>query len=538
MKKIPLVMKVWAGSEPHDMEYISRSIPSLLASHLPENLEVIIYDDCSPNAELREFLKSIARRDARVRIIHGTENKGPNLGQQDIYRQITGEYPDAPYFVNVDDDVVYHRDWLTRLLAAQNNCRRLGLNGVFTALNMPYRKEHAVLMTEGERYLLKWKQPALNWLIPRDLYEEVGPFRDEGIAYDTVYSHWMRLRSRPVICMTPSHVQNIGLLGAYATDDTTTCRDFVGEGAGDPRLLRLGRSARFTVSRLPDKMRRALDQAATPVSPIRWGAAFVHEGKGRNGESVAMFSFDDAVRMGWDKHAAARRVIEVQQAGMPEAAAILALRTNRQGEPVWVEVRWRFAPHLRELATLGISPGMPAPETIFHALIRQLVPMHDKRVAHNKIRQENVYLSEDGADILLLWLGTEPCPGVSLANPNNAGTLAMLSGALNRWALPETREACAAQYLESLAPEVIRGQPATPAADLFSAAAVVALGLCAPITTLDQFAQIRGRWEQGVFTELDRIRDATARSVVQQCLATDPAARPAHAREAARLLGY
>lgn len=537
MRKIPLVMKVWAGSEPHDMEYISRSIPSLLASHLPENLEVIIYDDCSPNVGLREFLKAIAKRDARVRIIHGTENKGPNLGQQDIYRQIVDEYPDAPYYVNVDDDVVYHRDWLTRLLAAESNCRRLGLNGVFTALNMPYRKEHAVLMTQGERYLLKWKQPALNWLIPRDLYEDVGPFHDEGIAYDTVYSHWMRLKNHPVICMTPSHVQNIGLLGAYATDDTTTCRDFMGEGKGDSRLIRLGRSVHFTLRRLPDRLRHALDEAATPISPIRWGTEFVHEGMGHSGESVAMFSFDDAVRLGWDKHAAARRVIEVQQAGVPDAAAILALRTNRQGVPVWVEVRWRFAPNLRELATLDLPHRMPEPEAIFSALIRQLIPMHDKRVAHNKIRQDNVYLSDDGADIHLVWLGTEPCPGISFAEQDSALTVGMLSGALNRWALQETREACAARYLESVAPEVARGQPATPASDVFSAAAVVALGLCAPIKTLDQLAQIRHRWAQGVFTDLDQIKDAAARSVIKQCLATDPAMRPGNAHQAAQLLG-
>lgn len=537
MRKIPLVMKVWAGSEPHDMEYISRSIPSLLASHLPDGLEVIIYDDCSPNTGLREFLKTIANRDARVRIIHGTENKGPNLGQQDVYRQIVDEYPDAPYYVNVDDDVVYHRDWLTRLLTAQSNCRRLGLNGVFTALNMPYRKEHTVIMTQGERYLLKWKQPALNWLIPRDLYDDVGPFRDEGIAYDTVYSHWMRLKNHPVICMTPSHVQNIGLLGAYATDDTTTCRDFMGEGMGDSRLTRLGRSVHFTLRRLPDRLRRALDEAATPVSPIRWGTEFVHEGMGHNGESIAMFSFDDAVRLGWDKHAAARRVIEVQQADVPDAAAILALRTNRQGDPVWVEVRWRFAPNLRELVTLDLPYRKPEPGAIFRAIIRQLIPLHDKRVAHNKIRQDNIYLADDGADIHLVWLGTEPCPGISFAEQSSARTVEMLSGALNRWALQETREECAARYLESVAPEVARGQPATPASDVYSAAAVVALGLYTPIRTLDQLAQIRRRWEQGVFSELDPIKDATARSVIKQCLATDPAARPKNARQSAQLLG-
>ncbi len=534
MSRIPLVMKVWAGTEPHDLEYITRSIPSLLASHLPQDLEIVIYDDCSPSPDLSEFLRDIAKRDSRVRVIRGNENKGPNLGQQDIYRQIVDEYPHAPYYLNVDDDVVYHRDWLIRLLAAQDNCRRLGLNGVFTALNMPYRKEHSVLLTRGERYLLKWKQPALNWLIPRSLYEDVGPFRDEGIAYDTVYSHWMRLKNHPVICLTPSHVQNIGFLGAYATDDTTTCRDFMGEGAGDPRLVRLGRAAQFSLKRLPGTLRQMLDDAATLVAPVRWGTEFVHEGRARNGESVAVFSFDDAVRLGWDRSVAARRVADMHKAGTANAPA---LRTNRQGDPIRVEVPWHFSPNLREIASLNLPLQPPEPEILFQELIDQLLPLHDRHIAHNKIRRDNIYLTDNDGGITLAWLGTEPCPGIDFSIQDRARTLAMLSSALNRWALEATREECAARYLESLAPEVMQGHPATPASDVFSAAAVAALGMSPPIGTLGQMTEIRYRWAQGIFSELDPISHPGIRSVMQQCLENDPLKRPGNARQVAQLLG-
>lgn len=534
MKKIPLVMKVWAGAEPHDMDYITRSIPSLLASTLPETFEVVIYDDCSPSADLKHFLQAVAKRDRRVRLIHGTENKGPNLGQQDIYSQVVGEYPAAPYYVNVDDDVIYHRDWMRQLLAARHNCQTLGLNGVFTALNMPYRSAHSVLSTRGRRYLLKWKQPALNWLIPRDLYEEVGPFRDEGIAYDTVYSHWMRLRQYSVVCLTPSYVQNIGLLGAYATDDTTTSRDFVGEGGGRSVLARGYDAARYTWRRLPDVLRRQMDDAAHQVAPIRWGTEFVHEGITRDGASVAMFSFEDAVRLGWDKNTAARRVREMQQTGV---AGVVALRHNRAGLPVWVECDWAFSPNLRELGTLNLPQRIVAPETVFQALIRQLLPLHGQNVVHNKIRQDNVYLRDDDSPVRLAWLGTEPRPGVDWAGQGRPRTVEMLSGALNRWALPALREGCAARYLESQAPEVMRGEPPSPQSDLFAAAAVAALSISDPIHTLDQMEHVRGRWAAGDFSGWAALADTRTRSLMAQCLASSPQARPDDAQQVAHGLG-
>lgn len=141
-------------------------------------------------------------------------------------------YPDAQFFVNVDDDVIYNPHWFSKLLEAQKELQAFGLNGIFTALNMPWRKPFAELHTQANTYLLKWKPPALNWLIPRRVYDRVGPFVDDGIAYDTSYSHWLRLHGFPTICLTPSYVQNIGTYGAYSRDNKTTATDFVGEYGG------------------------------------------------------------------------------------------------------------------------------------------------------------------------------------------------------------------------------------------------------------------------------------------------------------------
>lgn len=125
--------------------------------------------------------------------VHTGEKPGPNLGQVDAYAFVEAVYPDAQFFVNVDDDVIYNPHWFSKLLEAQKELQAFGLNGIFTALNMPWRKPFAELHTQANTYLLKWKPPALNWLIPRRVYDRVGPFVDDGIAYDTSYSQWLQL---------------------------------------------------------------------------------------------------------------------------------------------------------------------------------------------------------------------------------------------------------------------------------------------------------------------------------------------------------
>lgn len=470
MKRIPLVIKTWAGEAPHDMDYITRSIPSLLASDLPDNVDIIIYDDCSPNPAIRDFLGSAARSDKRLRIIFGEQNKGPNLGQQDIYKQIVAEYSDAPFYLNADDDVVYHRQWLNKLTSAYEACRQMGRNGVFTALHMPFRRHFETLSAGGSRLYLKWKQPALNWLIPRDLYEEVGPFRDEGIAYDTVFSHWMRLKGYPIFCMSPSHVQNIGLLGAYATDDTTTALDFAGFSPGQRLKYQIG----YHVRRIPEYLKSLTDSAAEIVWPVRWGTEFVHEGVRRDGTSVAVYSFDDARRLGWNLDDAANRVEQVASAyaisKMPHLAP--KLFRNRDGAPVRVEIPWHFMPNLREVVDFNL-PKRPTARELFTALMEQLAPLHEAGIAHNKIRPENIYVDQQTGAVKLMWLGVEARPGLDLSSQHEDNCINMLSGALNRWASYEIRNMFARRFLAFLAPETFSGIPATQLSDLHTTALLI-----------------------------------------------------------------
>ena len=65
-------------------------------------------------------------------------------------------------------------------------------------------------------------------LVPHDVYDKVGPFRDTGIAFDTDYCNRMTAFGLPVICLKPSWVQNIGYHGMYQHSDALAARDYVG----------------------------------------------------------------------------------------------------------------------------------------------------------------------------------------------------------------------------------------------------------------------------------------------------------------------
>lgn len=526
MKKTPIVMKTWAGDEPHDMDYITRSLPSLLASDLPDNIELFIYDDCSPNKQLRTYLESLQKRDNRVKVCFSEINRGPNWAQEQVYAMIQEEYPDAPYYINVDDDVVYHHNWLREMVTALDNCHSIGLNTVITALDMPYRQAFSTLRFGTKKYSLKWKQPALNWLIPKTLYSDVGPFKDEGIAYDTVYSHWMRLKHHPIVCISPSFVQNIGLKGAYARDDTTTASDFIGEGQGYGLTERTVNSLKYTINRIPEKTKRLMDSAARRIAPIRWGTEFLFEGTNDSNQTLAMFSFEEYERLGWTREDACKRVEQVLLAQTDHPCAIHAIRRSMRDTPTWVECKWKFLPNLREIRKLQLSDKKPDASLLFRSILTNLAPLHQAGIVHNKIRQENIYCDDNA--YYLAWFGAEITANQKIST-NTSETTNLLSSALNRWAKPATKEQCAVAYIESLAPEQLLGDKITPAADIYAAAATTLLALCPELTSYSDFLRVRDQWNQGIFENLSLIEDEKVRTAISNCLNVPPENRPCDA---------
>ncbi len=229
LKPFPIMVKVWAGNDFHDLIYIYKSLPSLLNSDLLKEAQVILIDDCSPNPKLMPFLKKLKQKYSFVEVWRNPHRMGPNKGQEYNVPKIVERFPDAPFYVFCDDDIIYHPMWLRRLIQVYFEAYEIGLRGIFTAINVPIRPSYKEITLPTSKVLLKKRQAAFNWLVPRDVYEEVGPFRDIGIAYDTDYCDRMEVLGLPVICLKPSYVQNIGYYGAYQHSHKYTAKDFVGE---------------------------------------------------------------------------------------------------------------------------------------------------------------------------------------------------------------------------------------------------------------------------------------------------------------------
>jgi glycosyltransferase involved in cell wall biosynthesis len=225
---IPILVKVWAGSEAHDFRYIKRSLTSLLASDLPKGAHVILVDDQSTHPGALQLLQKLARDDSRVELWRNPERMGPNRGHAYNFPLVVDKFPDARFYVINDDDVIYHPGWLQRVLAVYDEAKQAGLEGVFAALNIPFRESYKEVKLPTSSVLLKQRQMALNWVIPRAVYERVGPFRDVGIAYDSDYTSRMMELGIPVICLKPSYTQNIGYFGAYQNNDKGRALDYVG----------------------------------------------------------------------------------------------------------------------------------------------------------------------------------------------------------------------------------------------------------------------------------------------------------------------
>lgn len=225
---IPIMVKIWAGGANHDYRYIKRSIPSLLASALPDGARVVLVDDLSTDQRVVRLMAHWAAADSRVELWRNPERMGPNRGQAYNFPRLVARFPDAEVFVLSDDDVVYHPGWLQRLITVYREAAATGLRGIFSALNVPAKPSYAEVQLPTSKVLLKERQMALNWLLPRGVYEQVGPFRDVGIAYDSDYQARTKVLGLPTICLQPSYVQNIGYFGAYQSSDELRAHDYVG----------------------------------------------------------------------------------------------------------------------------------------------------------------------------------------------------------------------------------------------------------------------------------------------------------------------
>ncbi len=97
LPKISVVMPVYNPP----LEFLEKAIQSVI-NQVYSNWELCIADDCSPDAQVAEFLNKIAEKDSRIKLVFRTENGNISAATNSAASQATGEFI---AFLDNDDEL-------------------------------------------------------------------------------------------------------------------------------------------------------------------------------------------------------------------------------------------------------------------------------------------------------------------------------------------------------------------------------------------------------------------------------------------------
>ncbi len=492
MTRFPVVVRTRAESGAGSFERISKSLTSLLESRLPPQADVLVGRDASSDPRLEPFISALKCSHKRLRVMESA-----------TLEVAAREYPDAPFLVTAENDVSYPHDWLEKLIEASEELARIGLKAIVSGESAGAQAPHARIALPRSQASLVWRQRGRMWLLPREVCATVGPFRDEGIDIEARICHTARLHGVAIVCLEPGIVAH-------------------------PRWLEQVRSG---ARRLAWRARGgAVGGPARILGPVRWGSEWVHEGEIPGGQSRAICNLQELLGLGWDEAEAVRRARSMLEARAPGPFAITAVGSGSTPGGAVAEHAWSYWPSLRELKRYW-PQALRDPLDIACTILSELAPLHSRGLVHNKARLENVYQDRVTGRVALAWLGIEPHSGTRLWSDDDS-LIERLSNALSARTARAIRERYATRFLEFVAPEVIDGVAASPASDVFAAAAVALRACGEELETLSTLRARRRQWEAGVFPEVPRGFPIEAETFLAKCLETNPARRFSGAREA------
>ena len=158
-----------------DHVFLREAIESVLNQVYP-HFELLIADDCSPDAEVRDIVAEYAKRDSRVKLIKREENGNISAATNSAIARAKGDYV---VFMDHDDTIVPHALFHV-VLALHEHPNATLLYSDEDKLNeanevfMPYFKsDFDPLLLLGQNYVCHLTT------IRRDLLEELGGLRSE-----------------------------------------------------------------------------------------------------------------------------------------------------------------------------------------------------------------------------------------------------------------------------------------------------------------------------------------------------------------------
>ncbi len=199
-------------------EYLRRMLEHLERSVLDHTI-VAIVDDASASADTRQLIRDLSLGSTPIVKIFRTRRRGYAVHEalRDAWDVLADEYG-CRLLANVDSDTIMKPEWLQRLVEVFR--RERARQGPLIVTGFNSRQHHEIMETAAD-YRRKSSIGGLNMLFDAGLYRQVVR---PGLQYEPMSQvgwDWyvvgrMRALGYPLLSLTPSVVQHIGVVGQFS----------------------------------------------------------------------------------------------------------------------------------------------------------------------------------------------------------------------------------------------------------------------------------------------------------------------------------
>jgi len=180
-------------------DYLKKTLDSIKNSYLPDDLTIVLLDDCSANKKTLNIFNNFQIKDVPIVRLRNVKNRGIahsiKKGFDYLYEH------DFDILVNLDPDALVKPYWFTMLLDLLSNFPR----SVVTGFNTPTHESTGIF----ESYHTKKSIGGINMMFNKELWPKLRP-KVNNSQWDWDVSKMLKNRNKLMIAASPSVITHIG----------------------------------------------------------------------------------------------------------------------------------------------------------------------------------------------------------------------------------------------------------------------------------------------------------------------------------------